>query len=663
MSGRAFSVMVGVIASLLDVAPPVAAQQARPNIVLIIGDDHGWPDSGFMPSPRTIGTNQGFLPINQVVQTPNLDALAAQGVTFRNAYSTASVCVPSLRTALSAAGLQPFQWMETRAALDALPQLSFPPGPLYYPRTEVEHFRTVPKELRHAGYKSWEAGKMWEGTFGQAGFTHGLATDHGEFLAPRGHLFGREGWDPALCGPTAAPGASCPALDPLRVFLDEVEGEPFFLWFAPMLPHTPFLDPQHPGPPLNPPQNFLDPYLALGLGSCTNLPWCCPSLNWYCNQLGYLANVSWLDAVIGELVDELDSRGLRDDTLLIYFSDNGWDWSANPPKGKLTLYDLGFRTPMIFNWPGHVPAGVSYDDLVSVTDVPRTVFDYAGVDPLPEQQGLSLRARVEGGPPVPRSEIIVRYEDDDGGHFLRTDTWRYLRFSADGHEELYQIDIDPFEVVDVAAQNPGLVAAFGAMVDQWEIDRQTPPARLEIAGRALDPVTTAPLVCSEVQLVGGPFPLISLVGQDGFFRFGPIDLASYQLQPSARITAVDWLGTPSPVPAAVPLGVSGHYLNVTATQTKAITTLTGAQIRGTLTTVSGAALPGVRIDVRGAIGCDSVRTQTVTQPDGSYRAENLPLTTYSITADSPPGYQDVAVTGVVVGAIDVFTRNLVAQPE
>jgi hypothetical protein len=309
-----------------------------------------------------------------------------------------------------------------------------------------------------------------------------------------------------------------------------------------------------------------------------------------------------------------------------------------------------------------VPAGVTYDDLVSVADVPATVFDYAGVDPLPEQQGLSLRARVEGGAPVPRTEIITRYEDTDGGHFVRTANWRYLRFSADGHEELYRIDVDPFEEINLASIYPALLPIFSAMVDQWEADRHIPPARLEIAGRALHPSTGAPLVCSQVQLLGGAFPLVSLVGMDGFFRFGPVAPASYQIQPGARITDVKWLGTPSPVPATIPLGISGHNLNLTATQTSALATLTGAQIRGKLTNTSGVPLGGVKIDVSGAIGCDTARTVVVTQPDGTYRAENLPLTTYTITA-TPPGHQNVVVNGVVVNAIAVFTRDLVAQPQ
>ena len=90
---------------------------------------------------------------------------------------------------------------------------------------------------------------------------------------------------------------------------------------------------------------------------------------------------------------------------------------------------------MIFSWPCQIPSGEIYDDLVSSTDIAPTIFDYVGIEALPEQQGLSLRRRIEGGPASGRNEIIGL--DERSGHFLRTGSWRYLRFARDGREELY----------------------------------------------------------------------------------------------------------------------------------------------------------------------------------------------------------------------------------
>jgi hypothetical protein len=196
---------------LLVSGSSLAAQP--PNIVLIIGDDHGWPYSGFMGDPQ--------------IQTPNLDQLAETGTVFTNTHVPAPICKPSLRTLLS--GLNPTQWDAKKRDLE-LAVGSIPFG------QEVRHYRTLPRELQHVGYKSWEGGKMFErGGFWNAGFTDGLAKP-----PSTGVSFGRKDWDTSQCGPTGDQDIPCPALNPLREFLDEIEDIPFCLWFAPILPHTPF---------------------------------------------------------------------------------------------------------------------------------------------------------------------------------------------------------------------------------------------------------------------------------------------------------------------------------------------------------------------------------------------------------------------------------------
>jgi len=642
---RATTWLVGwaVLATLL--VRPLASAQAPPNIVVIVGDDHGWTDFGFMPSARTVQTSAGARAVNQVVRTPHLDALAAGGVTFRNAHNTASVCVPSLQTALSAAGLHGFQWVATEQALEAeLGTIPF--------RREVQHIRTVPRELGRAGYQSWEGGKMWEGTFRQAGFTHGLATAMGTFYEPVGWDFGRAGWNPAWCGPTAAAGASCPALDPLRDFLDEAQDGPFFVWFAPQLPHAPY----------DPPQEFQTPFDVLGLATPDD-GWPTPG--------NYFANVMWFDALVGELIDELQVRGLRNDTLIVYFADNGWNHEGfDQAKGKNSLYEMGFRTPLVFNWPGHVPANRAYGDLVSITDLAPTLFAYAGVDTLPEQQGVNLRSRIQGGGTVARTELIGLHEGI--GHWARTSTWRYLRFAGDGHQELYRIGTDPLELTDVAAENPSVVSTFAAKVSAWETQRRTPPARAEVSGRALDPTTGAPLVGVQLALDYGRIcpwcngDLVSIVGEDGSFRFGPfpsIPYAPISLEAHARVGAITGLGESPTITSKVPMAISGTHLQVTGTRTGSLGGVHGAQLRGTLKTSSHAPLDDVKIEVKGARGCGSILARVRTQPDGSYRVENLPPATYTITATPGGGYQNVVVPNVVVSTPAVYTRNLVAQPK
>ena len=210
-----------LLAILGAVGPAVA--QGPPNVVLIIGDDLGWTDLGFMESFRTLETNQGPMPIQDIVQTPNLDSIAAAGVVFRNGNSTASVCQESLQTLLSASGLHSIQWTAMRQELRTVPGIQ----PLRF-RQEVQYIRTLPRELGRLGYRSWEGGKMWEGTFAMAGFTR-LRPDRRLLL---GRRFGRVDWDPALCGSTAQGGLSATA--PFEIF-STGQGRRFFS-VAPALP-------------------------------------------------------------------------------------------------------------------------------------------------------------------------------------------------------------------------------------------------------------------------------------------------------------------------------------------------------------------------------------------------------------------------------------------
>lgn len=391
-----------------------------PNIILIIGDDNDPDAYGFASSQRTLETNQGTTFLHDVVQTPNLDTLANTGTVFMNGHSVASVCRPSLRALLT--GLQPLQWEAS-------------------PYDSIQHMSTVPKQL--AGYLSWQGGKYWDSPYGFAGFTHGLAATEGEYLEP-------DGWDIGRTG-----------IEPLREFLDEAGDQPFFVWFAPQLPHSPY----------DAPQRYRDYYEALGLNDdhydCEGHPEDCPT------DVRYLANVSWLDDVVGDVLDELDSRGLRENTLIIYLSDNGFGFQeqyfAASGYGKGTPYELGFRTPIIFNWPEHVPSA-QYNDLVSSLDVPATVLDYAGAEPIAASQGASLKPRLEGGTQSDRSYIAGFYSST--GYFVRTYDWRYIRLT-DGTEELYEINNDPLERNDVAQERQGVKGLLSAVADQWE--QQLPP--------------------------------------------------------------------------------------------------------------------------------------------------------------------------------------------
>jgi len=480
-----------LVLSLVAVACTKPAE-SPPNIVLIISDDLGWPYHGFMTSPAVLETTAGSMAFQEVVETPNLDRLATEGVTFTRGYNTASTCVRSLRTYLSAQGLYPSEWGSQGMDLGQIPALAPVEG-----RTESRYMRTLPRELARRGYASWEGGKMWEGTFEDAGFTDGLATAVGPWGVVIGQALGRDGWDLETCGSTAREGARCEALNPLRQFLDDSAGRPWFVWFAPMLPHA----------PLNAPVEYRRRYRELGLPR---------------GRIRYLANVRWLDELVGELLSELERRGLRDDTIVIYASDNGFGVETElliQTKGKATLYDQGHRTPLIVRWPGHVPPGLVYDGLVSTADIPATILDYAGLPPIPGARGTSLRPWIEGRAGPPREMLFTH----SLGDAVVTDEWRYLRF-PDGREELYRIDTDPLEAHDLAGEEPATRRRLARAARRHKESIRHPTEEVEVVGQLLDDETGGPAAGIQLKLSdgSGARSWLTTTEQDGWFHFDPV---------------------------------------------------------------------------------------------------------------------------------------------
>lgn len=401
---------------------PTSVPPGPPNIVLVIGDDHGWPDSGFMGS--------------KVARTPHLDALASEGFVFTHTFTTASSCRPSLLSFLT--GLQPAQI----AARLGQPVSRLPIGS----PAAIQGVDTLPRLLARKGYVSFQGGKFWEGPYAGAGFQEGTA-------------------------PARRPPLGRETMQPLWNFMEAHRDEPFFVWFAPMLPHLPF----------DAPEEFQAPYRDAGLPR---------------SEAAYLANVTRLDARVGEIVERLETLGLRKRTLVVYVSDNGWNprspasgRGADPqggPRGKLSMYELGFRTPLVLSWPGVVPAGRD-GRLVSIVDLFATLLDFGGVPPPPDRPGQSLRALLLGTGGFARDQVaggmtLLRASEQAGyrtrhetAWFLRTPQWRYVWYPERNREELYRIDEDPFESRDLVHRNPEQAARLKRQLEKWIARATAPP--------------------------------------------------------------------------------------------------------------------------------------------------------------------------------------------
>ncbi len=242
-------------------------ESSQPNIVMILSDDQAWTDFGFMGHPS--------------IETPRLDELARDSLVFTHGYVPSSLCRPSLASLIT--GLAPHQHGIT------CNDPPLPRGPEFDRLREamianIDKVNTLPRMLGELGYFSMQAGKWWEGPYGRGGFTHGMT--HGD--PQRG---GRHGDDGLKIGREG--------MAPITQFLDAAGDRPFFLWYAPMLPHAPH----------NPPERLLAKYQVRTESI---------------HLARYWAMCEWFDETVGELLDAIRARHQEHKTIVVFVTDNGW---------------------------------------------------------------------------------------------------------------------------------------------------------------------------------------------------------------------------------------------------------------------------------------------------------------------------------------------------
>jgi uncharacterized sulfatase len=356
-----FALPILLFVSLCAGCTTEPAPERNPNVIFIIGDDHGYPYYGFMG--------------NEIVSTPNIDRLASESTVFPKAYTSASTCRDSLLTLLT--GLHPAQW---RAKNRQLERQTGEPRVVFQ---EIADFETLPKILLRAGYATFQGGKYWEGVYSAGGFSHGMKSQsRQDAIRDFGPVMSAAGGESLEFGRKT--------LDPLWRFVEEVRHErPFYAWFAPMLPHVPF----------DAPERHVSRYRDRGFTG---------------TAVRYYANISWFDEVVGELLEYLDTNGLRHNTLLVFLSDNGWEQAPNQnvridggPHGKASIYDYGFRTPLMFSWPGVIDQGIVRDEVVSAVDLFPTTLDFLGLPGPPDRMGISLHPALIDKGAFAREEVIV----------------------------------------------------------------------------------------------------------------------------------------------------------------------------------------------------------------------------------------------------------------
>lgn len=327
-----------------------AADAARPNILLLLSDDHSYPFVGCYGSPN--------------VTTPTLDRLAAEGIKFHRFFTAAPQCVPS-RAALMT-GRSPVAARMTRFT-----------APL--PRDEI----TLPEQLRaRGGYHTGICGRNYhlDGPGNRRRRGGGAGAELLEQLELRTFAERVDFLN------------TCPDGEVAQVvgqFLDARPADkPFFLWAN-------FSDPHH---VWNAPAKYRPDPAKL------TLPAHWPDLPGMREQLAdYCGEINRLDETIAGVLDVLKQRGLLDNTLIVFAGDNG----AALPHGKGSLYDPGSNVPLIVRWPGKIKPGAESRALVSGEDLAPTLLAAAGVAALPRASGVSFFPLLVGGPFTPRKHLFV----------------------------------------------------------------------------------------------------------------------------------------------------------------------------------------------------------------------------------------------------------------
>jgi uncharacterized sulfatase len=402
-------------------------EDKRPNIILIISDDHTYSHYGFMG--------------HGIVQTPHLDRMAGESLLYTRGYAT-PVCSPSLATLLT--GKSPRDHGITG-------------NDLYDgPRTERDQLRDrllankliLPKALSDAGYLTFQTGKLWNSSFKDMGFTHGM-TARKDRHGGAGLTIGREG------------------MEPIYQFIDGAvaEKKPFFIWYAPLLPHDPH----------NPPERLLEKYRGKGPTNHAEV---------------YHAMVAWMDETCGELDGWLGKKGLKENTVVLYLSDNGWDpnHGYKGSRAKLTPYEKGIRTPMFVRWPGRVKPARDEETPASILDFVPTILNVAGVKAPEALPGLDLRDREAM---KARNTIFVEAYRHDimdltnpvKSQVALTVIAGWMKLIVPGPEkhhdskkkfaelagviELFDLKNDPGEKVNLAGEEPEEVARLKSLVDGY----------------------------------------------------------------------------------------------------------------------------------------------------------------------------------------------------
>lgn len=435
------------------------------------------------------------------VRTPAIDRIAAAGMRFDRGFSSCPLCMPARNTLFT--GLYAPEHGVTCNALPADLETRYAERPPLYAFGQIlraaGYERIVDVGKHHTGLDRSISGFTEEVPFrrncGPASPPAGVDPEQNDLVripgqAPNTIIAGTHPGDGSDYEPAALVDAALPALDRLQA-----AGEPWVMRASFVAPHTPVLapEPYHsmytdevadwtpPEAPLATRTDVLHEWRqARGFDRLS------PAELRHCRQT-YYGLVSFVDAQIARLEDHLQARGLDENLLTIFVADHGNSIGDHglQVKGPYDTADIA-RVPLVVRWPGRVAPGV-HEGFAQLEDLMPTLADLLGVKPAAPLSGVSLRPVLEGDPtPVrdcaygaatwPHCNVAAGRRES-----LRTVQWLYTRYPDRAERELFDLEADPAETRNVAAERPRLVAEFDARLDAF---RQAHGERVDLTRRA-----------------------------------------------------------------------------------------------------------------------------------------------------------------------------------
>ncbi len=442
-----------VVALLLQTAcalTPPAAEQDKPNIVVIMADDLGWMDLHCYGNPH--------------LDTPHLDRLAREGMRFTDGYAASPVCSPTRAAMLT--GKSPARLHLTNHAPGHedgfAPQGSDLREAATVRRLDLEQ-RTIAEHLKAAGYVTAHIGK-WHLSYVSkredptGRMEAGLRPEHQGFDVNVGGFFrgGPASYFSPYRNPALSDGEEGEYLpdrlaDEAIEFVRQHRDEPFFLNWWPYSVHY----------PMQAPEALVEKYAARG----------------GMRKPTYAAMIEGMDRSIGRFLDALEREGLAEKTLVVFTSDNGSFNSDNRPlRGcKGMLHEGGIRVPWIVRWPGFVAPGSTDATPIISMDCFPTLLEVAGIEPEGDAvlDGISLVPLLTQSGSLAREALYFHYPNyafhkrNRLASAVRSGRYKLIRRYDDESLELYDLASDPGETENLADRLPEVAQGLKGKLDHW----------------------------------------------------------------------------------------------------------------------------------------------------------------------------------------------------